>query len=94
MVVGLETKPLLFLTFLLYVFPILLLILGAIIGHNMAPLFQINPSLFSMVTGFIFFGFSVFIIRKKNKSLSKKNEYKPFLVRKKPPVIPEGCSLP
>jgi len=93
-VIGLETRPMLFLTFFLYVFPIILLIIGAVIGNNLAPSFQMDPSFLSMISGFLFFGLSFFIIRKKNNSLSKKDEYKPFLVRKRPPVITASCSTP
>ncbi|MBU1340739.1 MAG: SoxR reducing system RseC family protein [Proteobacteria bacterium] len=93
-VIGLETRPMLFLTFLLYVFPIILLTIGAVIGNSLALFFQMNPSLVSMASGFFLFGFSFYYIRKKNNSLSQRQEYKPFLVRKKSHVIPSGCSLP
>ncbi len=93
-VIGLQTGPILYLTFLLYVFPIILMIIGALIGNTFAPTFNLNPSMFSMIMGFSFFGLSFYIIRKKNKTLEKKNEYKPFLVRKRSHIIPEGCSLP
>jgi len=92
-VIGLETRPMLFLTFLLYVFPIILLILGAIIGNSLAPSFNMDPSFTSMISGFSFFGIAFYFIRKKNTSLSQKEEYKPFLVRKRSTVIPTGCSL-
>lgn len=93
-VIGLETRPILFLTFLLYVFPVLLLIIGALIGNSLALFLQMDPSLISMAIGFSFFGLAFFLIRKKNNSLSKKDEYKPFLVRKRSQVIPASCSLP
>ena len=93
-VIGLETRPMLFLTFLLYVFPIILLLIGAVIGDSLAPAFKMDPSLVSMIFGFLFFGFSFYIIRKKNNSLSKKEMYKPFLVRKRSHVIPTSCSTP
>jgi sigma-E factor negative regulatory protein RseC len=92
-VIGLETKPILLLTFFLYVFPIIMLILGALIGDTMAPYLKMNPSLPSMAWGFLFFGLSFYIIRKKNNSLSQKAKYKPFLVRKKPQVIPSNCPV-
>jgi len=82
-VVGLESRPMLFLTFFLYVFPIISLTIGAIIGDSIAPSFQKDPSLISMVMGFVFFGLSFLIIRMKNNSLSKKKKFKPFLVRKR-----------
>ncbi len=93
-VIGLETKPILFLTFLLYVFPIILLTAGALIGNGIAPYIQMNPSLVSMIVGFSFFGLSFYYIRKKNNSLEQKDEYKPFLVRKKSHTISVGCSIP
>lgn len=93
-VIGLETGPVLFLTFLLYVFPIILLIIGAVIGDNIASLTQMNPSIVSMIFGFLFFGFSFYFIRKKNNSMSQEDKYKPFLVRKKNHIIPVNCSTP
>lgn len=92
--IGLETRPMLFLTFFLYVFPIILLIIGALIGNSLAPSLQMDPSFVSMISGFLFFGLSFYIIRKKNNSLSKKEAYKPFLVRKKPQIIPADCTIP
>lgn len=91
-VIGLETKPMLYLTFLLYVFPIILLIIGAVIGNSLAPFLQINPSLLSMSIGFSFFGLAFFFIQKKQAGLSKNKAYKPFLVRKRSHVIPDSCS--
>lgn len=91
-VIGLETKPIMFLTFLLYVFPILMLIAGALIGNFLGPVLTINASLTSMVIGFIFFGAAFLIIRKKNKSFSSQDSYKPFLVRKKPQAFAAGCT--
>lgn len=82
-VVGLESRPILLITFFLYVFPIISLTIGAIIGDSIAPSFQKDPSLISMVMGFLFFGLSFLIIRMKNNSLSKKKKFKPFLVRKR-----------
>ncbi|WP_300459243.1 SoxR reducing system RseC family protein [Desulfobacula sp.] len=93
-IIGLETRPMLYLTFLLYVFPIILLTIGAVIGNSLAASFQMNPSILSMIFGFSFFGLSFYFIRKKNNALANEDAYKPFLVRKKSQVIPEGCSTP
>lgn len=92
-VIGLETKPILFLTFLLYVFPIILLTIGAAIGNSLAPYLDMNPSFASMITGFSFFGLSFYLIRRKNASLSTDESYKPFLVRKTSSALQTGCSL-
>jgi sigma-E factor negative regulatory protein RseC len=82
-VVGLETRPMLFLTFFLYVFPIIALTIGAIIGDSIAPALQQDSSLVSMLTGFLFFILAFCIIKLKNNSLSKKQAFKPFLIRKR-----------
>lgn len=91
-VVGLQTRPMLYLTFLLYVFPILLMIAGAAIGNSLAPSMQMDQSILSMIFGFSFFGLAFFFIRKKHTSMSNNNAYKPFLVRKKSNDISGGCS--
>ena len=92
-VIGLETKPMMFLTFLLYVFPILLLLAGAIIGDSIASVFEMNKSFCAMILGFAFFGAAFFIIRKKQALLTQKDEFKPFLVRKKRSPDSSHCQV-
>lgn len=92
-VIGIETKPMLYLSFLLYVFPILLLVTGAVIGDSLAPALKINKSFTAMIFGFTCFGAAFLIVRKKQAAMSKKDEYKPFLVRKKPSSVAEGCGI-
>lgn len=82
-VVGINSAPMLFLSFFLYVFPILLLIVGALIGDALAPVLEMNRSALSMGFGFLLFAIAFLIIRKKQAGMSKKDKYKPFLVRKK-----------
>lgn len=84
-VVGIDSAPMLFLSFFLYVFPIILLIAGALIGDALAPVLEINRSALSMGCGFLLFIIAFIIIRKKQAGMSKKDKYKPFLVRKKIP---------
>lgn len=84
-IVGIDSAPMLFLSFLLYVFPIVLLIIGALIGDALAPVLEMNGSALSMGFGFLLFAIAFLIIRKKQSGMSKKDKYKPFLVRKKAP---------
>ena len=93
MVIGIETKPMIVLSFLLYVFPIILLVIGAVIGDSLAPALQTNNSITAMVTGFSLFGLAFLIVKKKQASMSKKDEYKPFLVRKKSGSAVDGCAI-
>ena len=90
-VIGIQTTPMMILSFLLYVFPILLLILGAVIGDNLAQILNLNKSFSAMIFGFSFFGLSFLVIRKKQSSLTQKDEFKPFLVRKKKPSDSHHC---
>ena len=80
-VLSFETSSLLKATFLLYVFPILLLIIGAAIGQEMAPKFDFNPSGFSAIMGFIFFFAALLIIKTTANKLAKKNEYRPKIIK-------------
>ncbi|MBA3009328.1 MAG: SoxR reducing system RseC family protein [Proteobacteria bacterium] len=82
-VIGLESKPMIVLSFFLYVFPILLLITGAVIGDSLAPALGMNKSFCAMILGFSFFGAAFLVIRRKQATLSQKEAFKPFLVRKK-----------
>jgi len=80
-VLSFETSSLLKATFLLYVFPILLLIIGAAIGQGMAPKFDFNPSGFSAITGFTFFFAALPIIKITANKLARKNEYRPKIIK-------------
>ncbi len=68
-------------TFLLYIFPILLLMAGALIGQEAAPYFNFNPSGFSAILGFSFFFAALLIIKVKAGQLAKKNEYRPKIIK-------------
>ncbi|WP_320040412.1 SoxR reducing system RseC family protein [uncultured Desulfobacter sp.] len=85
-IVGIDSGPMLFLSFFLYVFPIILLIIGALIGDTLAPVLKMDSSALSMGFGFLLFAVAFFIIRRKQAGMSKKDKYKPFLVRKKAPL--------
>jgi sigma-E factor negative regulatory protein RseC len=80
-VLSFETGSLLKATFLLYVFPILLLMLGAVVGQQAAFYLDLNPSGSAAVTGFSFFFAAVLIIKIKANQLAKKNEYRPKVIK-------------
>jgi sigma-E factor negative regulatory protein RseC len=79
--ISFQSGSLLKAMFLLYIFPILSLLVGAVIGNNYAHAFQMNSSLLSAIIGFLFFGGSVFFVRSKGNQMSKKDEYQPKIVR-------------
>jgi sigma-E factor negative regulatory protein RseC len=80
-VLSFETGSLLKATFLLYMFPILMLILGAYIGQETAVFFDFNSSGFAIVTGFSFFGAALLIVKIKANQLAKKREYRPKIIK-------------
>ncbi len=80
-VLSFETASLLKASFLLYVFPILLLILGAAVGQEAAPYLGVNPSGFSAVVGFSFFFGAVLIIKVKADKMARKKSYRPKVIK-------------
>ena len=80
-VLSIETSSLLKATFLLYVFPILVLIAGALMGQGVAPYIGVNPSGFAAVVGFALFFAAVFLMKSKANKLAEKNEYRPKIIK-------------
>jgi sigma-E factor negative regulatory protein RseC len=80
-VISFDTTPLLKATFLLYVVPILFLMVGAIIGDKMAPIFNFDVSTFSLITGLLFFGLAIMLVKSKGNKMAKKDKYRPKIIR-------------
>lgn len=80
-IIGFKTAPLLKMSFMLYIFPIILLIAGAAVGEAFAPKLQMDPSMASVIAGILSFVLAFGIIRKVGDRLATSREFKPFLVR-------------
>jgi sigma-E factor negative regulatory protein RseC len=80
-VLSFETASLLKATFLIYVFPIILLIVGAAIGQMLAFLIGFSPSALSVLLGFVFFFTGLFIIKARANKMAKKNAYQPKITK-------------
>lgn len=80
-IIGFKTAPLLKMSFMLYIFPVILLIAGAVAGEAFAPRLDMDPSLASVIAGVFSFALAFGIIRKAGDRLSTSREFKPFLVR-------------
>ena len=80
-VLSFDTSPLLKATFLLYVVPILFLMVGAVIGDKMAPLFNFDVSTFSLITGLLFFGLAIIFVKSKGNKLAKQDKYRPKVIK-------------
>ena len=80
-IIGFETASLMKASFLIYIFPILGLIAGAIVGDTVAPYFSMSKSLSAiLIGGFVFFLCYLFV-RKKGNELAKEQSYRPKVIR-------------
>lgn len=84
-VISFESAPLLKATFLLYVLPILFLLVGAFIGDKLAPSFDWDRSICSLMMGLLFFVFSIKFVKSKGNKLAKTDEYRPKITK----IIPQ-----
>lgn len=78
---NVSSSALLKVSFLLYVFPILLMIVGAVIGQNLGPRLQMDPSTLSLLTGLLFFILAFVIVRLRSNRMGQKAEYRPRITR-------------
>jgi len=80
-VVSSKTSELFQLSFLLYVFPIIILILGALLGDHYAKETGGNPSSYAAGMGFCFFFAAIGIVKLKDRKARKTGQYRPEIVR-------------
>jgi sigma-E factor negative regulatory protein RseC len=80
-VLSFETPALLKATFLIYVFPIILLIVGAALGQMLAPIIGLNPSALSILLGFAFFFAALIIVKTRANKMAKKDAYQPKIIK-------------
>lgn len=79
--VGFKSSSLLKLTFFIYIFPILCMVVGAVIGQQFAVSMSYDASILSAVFGLLFFGVAFLFVRSKGNRLSKKEQYRPKIIR-------------
>ncbi|WP_419657905.1 positive regulator of sigma E, RseC/MucC [Desulfosarcina variabilis str. Montpellier] len=80
-VLNIKTASLLKATFLLYVFPILAMLAGAIIGQRIAEGRGSDPSAMAALFAFGFFGLAFVVIRITGRRLAKDNSYRPEIIK-------------
>ena len=80
-ILNFQTGALLRATFLLYVFPIICMIIGAFVGQKAASSMGYSPPVMSVVAGFLFFTIAVLVIKIKSDTMSRKQEYQPKIIR-------------
>ena len=80
-VLSYETPSFLKATFLIYVFPIILLIAGALLGQMLAASLDLNPTAISIILGFAFFFIALIIVKSRANKMAPKNEYQPKVIK-------------
>ena len=80
-VLSFETKSLLKATFLIYVFPIIFLVVGALVGQMLAPFISVNPSAVSVLMGFSGFFAALLIMKTRANKMAAKNAYQPKITK-------------
>lgn len=79
--ISFQTGSLLKAMFLLYIFPVICLLVGAVIGNNYGYIFQMDSSASSAILGFLFLGGAIFFVRTKGNQMAQKGEYQPQIIR-------------
>ncbi len=66
---------------LLYLFPILSMIGGGVLGDWMAPGLGLHPSVASAMMAFILFAVALLIVRLSGQRMARKEAYRPKIIR-------------
>ena len=80
-VISFESSALLKISFLLYIFPILCLIAGALIGQWVASYWSSSGSASAVIFGILFFMLAFVIIKFRSNKLAKRDDYRPKIIR-------------
>jgi len=79
--VGCASFSLFKLSFLLYIFPILAMFGGALLGQYLAALCHADATLSSVIGAFLFFLLAFAVVRLNGNRMAHKDEYRPKVVR-------------
>ena len=78
---GIASTTLLKVSFLLYIFPVLLMLLGAVIGQKIALARGMDVSGLSAVFGFLSFLVAFCLIRLRGKRMARDQAYHPRIIK-------------
>jgi len=79
--VALKTGKLMTASFLLYIFPILMMIAGALLGDHLAKTYPADPSMMAAGFGFLFFCVAFGIVKLKDMQAKKSGGFRPVIIR-------------
>ena len=84
--IDIKTSAFLKATFLLYIFPIIGLTAGAMLGVHLAEQYGYDPSACSAAFGFAAFFLSVAFVRVKGNQMGRQRAYRPKIIKVLPPL--------
>jgi len=84
---SIKTASLLKATFLLYIFPILAMLAGALLGQSVAEMRGSDPSAMAALFAFVFFGLAFGVIRLAGRRLASNSSYKPEIIKIRNPRL-------
>jgi sigma-E factor negative regulatory protein RseC len=79
--ISFGTAPLVKVYTLVYIFPILALLAGAILGQRLSHSFSMDESLSALILGFLFFAGAFFIVKFCSGKMARKDDYQPKILR-------------
>lgn len=88
--ISMDTAALLTATFLLYVFPIICMLIGAFVGNGVGNSLGADPSAVSALVGIVCFIAAIAVVRKQAGYMALKKKYRPKITR----IIGRGSSNP
>lgn len=94
--ISMDTGALLKATFLLYVFPIICMLTGAVVGHAIGMGLKASTSLFSASMGIACFLAAMLLVRKQAGYMALKQKYQPKITRilgRETLASPETCEI-
>lgn len=83
--VSIESSALLKASFILYIFPVICMMIGAFAGNAASQFLQLDSSAVSAVFAFAFFGISYFFVRYKGGKMAAEKKYRPKIIKIKNP---------
>jgi sigma-E factor negative regulatory protein RseC len=78
---GIESTTLLKVSFLLYIFPVLLMLGGAAIGQHIALSNDMDVAGLSVLFGFLSFLIAFYLIRLRGKKMARNQAYQPRIIK-------------
>jgi sigma-E factor negative regulatory protein RseC len=87
--ISIPTRSLLKLSLFVYFLPVVALVIGAVVGGEVAGAFRLTPTTGSILGGAVFMTITYLLLRRLNRGAEKKFDYQPRITR-----ILDQCGVP